>query len=109
MRSYYSSERRWGGHKGTVLSSEVTQGLHTTSMCCFSLASPWLMNVTKGEGGGRGWREMEQKCKAAISDIICLSPDRLAQKRWESSTRSSRGSAGAEGTGRAAPRDRGQA
>lgn len=54
------------------------QGLHTTSARCFSLASPRLMSVTRGEGGSGGWREMEQKCRAAISDIIRLPPDRQA-------------------------------
>lgn len=36
------------------------------------------MSVTRGEGGSGGWREMEQKCRAAISDIIRLPPDRQA-------------------------------
>lgn len=35
----------------------------------------------EGEAGG----EMEQKCKAAMSDIVCLSPDRLAQKQRHAS------------------------
>lgn len=38
----------------------------------------------------RGCREMEQKCKAAISDIVCLPPDRLTQSH-SSSTHGSRG------------------
>lgn len=74
--------------------SEVAHSLCSVLQPCPSLQ---LMNVTGGEGGGRGWREMEQKHKAAISDIVCLSPDRLTQRRRHGSTHRTAGSSGAEG------------
>lgn len=43
---------------------------------------------------------MEQKHKAAISDIVCLSPDRLTQRRRHGSTHRTGGLSGAEGEGR---------
>jgi len=78
VRTHDSSERRWRGAEARPQQPGYSEAAH--GLCVVLQPSPslQLMDVTAGEGGGRGCREMEQKLRLP-SQIASASPQTGSQ------------------------------